>query len=142
MDKTCNRCGVSKPLGEFYRNHGTRDGYLNQCKTCKLEWEAERRKHPITGEAMRKRYRKFSKLPEQRWMHDEATRRQRRRYPEKYKARTAAMNAVRDGRLQRQPCEVCGSFAQAHHDDYSKPLEVRWFCFRHHKEVHANGLGH
>jgi len=45
-------------------------------------------------------------------------------------------NAIRDGRLSRQPCEVCQApEAQAHHADYSKPLEVRWLCFRHHREL-------
>jgi hypothetical protein len=24
-----------------------------------------------------------------------------------------------------------------HHDDYSKPLDVRWFCRRHHLLHHA-----
>ena len=38
--------------------------------------------------------------------------------------------------LDPQPCEVCGESAQRHHDDYSKPLEVRWLCTRHHGEVH------
>lgn len=27
---------------------------------------------------------------------------------------------------------------QAHHDDYSKPLEVRWLCPSHHKLHHLN----
>lgn len=40
------------------------------------------------------------------------------------------------GRLVRKPCEACGSEkSQAHHDDYSKPLDVRWFCFKHHREI-------
>jgi len=44
---------------------------------------------------------------------------------------------VKAGHVQRQPCEVCGaSNAQAHHDDYSKPLEVRWLCPTHHGEQH------
>ena len=31
----------------------------------------------------------------------------------------------RDGRLIRQPCEVCGEVkSQAHHGDYGKPLDV------------------
>lgn len=24
-----------------------------------------------------------------------------------------------------------------HHDDYRKPLAVRWLCFRHHREFHT-----
>lgn len=38
--------------------------------------------------------------------------------------------------LIRQPCEVCGAKADGHHDDYSKPLQVRWLCRKHHREVH------
>lgn len=48
--------------------------------------------------------------------------------------KTKARNAARV--LERQPCEVCGKKAEAHHDDYSKPLDVRWLCKRHHSEVH------
>jgi hypothetical protein len=40
-------------------------------------------------------------------------------------------------RLTPKPCEVCGSRpTEAHHDDYSKPLEVRWLCVLHHKAEH------
>jgi hypothetical protein len=58
------------------------------------------------------------------------------RNPEKRKAQWAVNNAIRDGRMVRQPCEVCGEKAQAHHDDYSKPFDVRWLCTTHHGEVH------
>jgi len=45
--------------------------------------------------------------------------------------------ALKKGKLIRQPCEVCGSMkADAHHDDYSKPLEVRWLCRSHHRKLH------
>lgn len=52
----------------------------------------------------------------------------------------AISNAIRDGKLTRQPCEVrkCKEpFAEAHHDDYSKPLDVRWLCKKHHTEHHV-----
>ena len=57
--------------------------------------------------------------------------------PEKYNASKLVNNAVRDGRLKKQPCETCGNDAQAHHDDYSKPPDVRWLCRKHHLEVHG-----
>ncbi len=57
------------------------------------------------------------------------------------RARTAVSNAIRDGRLERGACEVgedCSGPIHAHHDDYSKPLEVRWLCKRHHDAFHAS----
>lgn len=44
--------------------------------------------------------------------------------------------AKQEGLIQQEPCESCGSAAEAHHDDYTKPLEVRWLCRRHHAELH------
>lgn len=55
----------------------------------------------------------------------------------KERARRVIAHAVADGTLVRQPCEVCGqSNAEAHHDDYTQPLEVRWLCRPHHMELH------
>jgi hypothetical protein len=58
--------------------------------------------------------------------------------PERLKARDAVNNAVKAGKLSKQPCAVCGSSARihGHHEDYSKPLEVIWLCPVHHKERH------
>ena len=57
----------------------------------------------------------------------------------RYAARWAVRRAVASGALVRNPCEVCGNpKAQGHHDDYSKPLVVRWLCASHHREHHAN----
>lgn len=55
---------------------------------------------------------------------------------EKKRARNAVTKALRDGRLQREPCEVCGAAGEAHHEDYAKPLDVRWYCRRHHLQRH------
>lgn len=59
------------------------------------------------------------------------------RNPEKRQAHIIVGNAVRDGRLHKQPCEICGDAkADAHHDDYSKPLDVRWLCRPCHSDLH------
>jgi hypothetical protein len=56
----------------------------------------------------------------------------------KVKAAQAMVHrAVKEGRLNRQPCEFCGSLkTDGHHDDYSKPLSVRWMCRRCHNIYH------
>jgi hypothetical protein len=43
--------------------------------------------------------------------------------------------AVRSGKLNPLPCQQCGNAerVQGHHRDYTKPLEVIWFCGRHHR---------
>jgi hypothetical protein len=57
--------------------------------------------------------------------------------PVKKHARNLVAAALRHGRLVRQPCEVCGWMeAQAHHDDYDKPLDVQWLCRMHHEQHH------
>lgn len=65
--------------------------------------------------------------------------RERARYPDQYHARSVVREAVRAGRLVRQPCELCGDAqAEAHHPDYAKPLDVRWVCRRCHRErIHS-----
>lgn len=61
----------------------------------------------------------------------------RSRDPEKIAARNMVRHRIADGRMQRKPCEICLSRnAHAHHDDYSKPLDVRWLCPKHHAEYH------
>lgn len=56
---------------------------------------------------------------------------------EKIAANYRVFSAIRAGELKRMPCEACGSQrVQAHHDDYEKPLEVRWLCPSCHKRHH------
>jgi hypothetical protein len=52
------------------------------------------------------------------------------------KATTTVQNAIRDKRLERQPCFICGAKAQAHHPDYNAPLAVSWLCCTHHAQTH------
>jgi hypothetical protein len=46
-------------------------------------------------------------------------------------------HAFKLGILVREPCEICGrKDSEAHHDDYLKPLEVRFLCRPHHFRFH------
>lgn len=59
------------------------------------------------------------------------------KHPEKHQAHRLMTSAIRRGELIRGPCEVCGEAkTDGHHDDYSKPLSVRWLCRTHHIEAH------
>ena len=62
----------------------------------------------------------------------------RKRYPEKYRAHLLVQYALRAGEMSRQPCEVCGiEKTEAHHDNYNRPLDVRWLCHKHHMKIHT-----
>lgn len=59
----------------------------------------------------------------------------------KQTCRLLTLAAIRKGVLSYLPCEVCGvddDTVEAHHDDYSKPLQIRWLCSWHHAEHHKN----
>lgn len=95
-------------------------GY-RKCGTCQIWME----------ETIVKRYRclSCSNRLAKSYNHDPATR-------HKHLARNALRNAIRLGNIKRLPCEECGGRAEAHHHDYSKPLDVKWLCVKHHRELH------
>jgi hypothetical protein len=56
---------------------------------------------------------------------------------QRLKAISAVALARYHGTLIPQPCEVCGATkVHAHHDDYSRPLDVRWLCPLRHRHQH------
>lgn len=62
----------------------------------------------------------------------------RRANPERYRAHVSVQAALSSGAIEKGPCEVCGStIVDGHHDDYSKPLAIRWLCRKHHVQLHA-----
>lgn len=69
--------------------------------------------------------------------------------PMRVKAAALVTAAIKRGVLERLPCEICGAYGKdnngvsivhAHHDDYRKPLHVRWLCRTHHMEWHQHNL--
>ena len=64
--------------------------------------------------------------------------------PKKRAVHVKVGNAIRDGHLVKQPCEVCDTTENivAHHCDYNKPFDVMWLCAQHHSDWHdLNGEG-
>ena len=149
--KTCFKCSRSLPATEFYRHPQMDNGRLGKCKECTKRDARGNREKRIdyyraydrargsrqSSERARELYRAN---PEPR---REAKRRWAAKNPLQRRATTAVGNALRDGKLHRAPCEVCGTSdnVQGHHDDYSRPLDVRWLCVTHHAEHHKQQRG-
>lgn len=134
--KTCFKCSRELPLEEFYRHPQMGDGHLNKCKECTKADVTARRRANIDHYREYDR-RRFHEDPERRAAQYLNSSEMKYLYPEKYRARYTVHNAIRDGRLERKPCEACGTArSEAHHEDYSRPLDVRWLCRVHHEAVH------
>lgn len=131
--KTCRGCNRTLPLDHFWRRQRGRDGFNPRCKDCLA-------KTPEQRAADREYTRRWNQANPER--HEAGVQAYCRRHPERRAARNAVYYATKRGKLERQPCEVCGdSDSQAHHDDYSRKLEVRWLCRTHHGETHRLLLG-
>ena len=138
--RTCCVCGaLFEPSGKGYR-----------CSPCRREydraWRIKRKAEgkPVRGEMPREYFRAHRKVYYARPEARERRNAHMRAYAkaeanrERFLARWKVNRALAKGRLVRQPCEVCGALrVHAHHDDYSKPLDVRWLCRQHHDEHHA-----
>ncbi len=107
------------------------DGHLNKCKTCVKSRVGKHR------EANLDTIRAYDRARGNRQGYG-YVKGYRESNPRKYKAHNSVNNAIRDRRLIKGSCEVCGATeTHGHHDDYSKPLDVRWLCAIHHNEWHT-----
>lgn len=148
--KRCSACGTQKPLMLFFRNRSSADGHGWQCKDCHGRGvRSSRRKHAPKVLAQKRKWNLAhselvkAKARRYRAKHREEVRayvaRVKQERPERYAAKLAVRNAVRRGDLSRPSrCENCGERRRlnAHHPDYSKPLEVKFLCHRCHGDEH------
>ena len=145
--QTCSKCKSQKPHSEYYKSSKT------VCKPCCLEKCAEYReknrekvrahdRERNNTDARRKdrrdRNRRKYENPEFRASETARHKRNVEKHPIRHSAVWAANNAQKAGKLHKEPCQRCGQVdnVQAHHEDYSKPLDVVWLCPKHHGERH------
>jgi Autographiviridae endonuclease VII len=88
--KRCNVCGELKPLDDFYRASGMRDGHRNDCKPCNLA--AKKARTALVPQANLERVKRWQRENPERL---NAYRREYRRRPER-------KVADRDGHLRRK----------------------------------------
>ncbi len=159
--KKCRQCEIEKELRFFYVHSAMKDGHLNKCIECVKDRVSIHRSKNITKiraydrkrgltdkRKCLNRKRSRERYEQYKWAKIEWVKQNRikiRKYKTdwgkrnkiKVNAALKARRAVQKGRIIKLPCEVCGDVrSQGHHDDYSKPLEVRWLCQKHHKELH------
>lgn len=150
--KVCRECKIEKPLFDFYKHSRMADGHLNKCIECvktrvdkhreanleKIrEYDKKRGNQPHRVEAREK----YAKTEAGQQARKRANVEQKKRYPMRYAARKMTGNAVRDGKLIKSTnCSICNSAEriEGHHDDYTKPLEVRWLCKSCHTKWHQH----
>lgn len=144
MKKRCCRCGEEKPLDQFSIDNRKPHGRGSSCRECRRAYCRVWTKKPHVR-ASKRRYARTARDLAIEWQrkyyatHPDKVRESRARWcaanKHKRRAHSAVANALRQGRLKRGPCETCGAMpTEAHHDDYSRPLDVKWFCRLHHCE--------
>lgn len=151
MEKQCRNCGKVKPLSEFYAHVKMMDGHLNKCKECvKARVKAHRDNnlekvraydrargnfpHRVAARAS------YAKTEAGKLSHAISAMKWQQNHADRKHASHIVRNALRDGRLKKPPCcfvPECGEMkVDAHHPDYSRPLDVVWLCRKHHSACH------
>ena len=130
-EKHCSHCKAVKPVADFPRDRSTKTGYNKWCRECVRNKDAK----PARVESRRA------------YEHTEKGKTRRERYPERELAGNILRKAVKAGQIVRPgKCQECSSaprnrlghvMIEAHHPDYSKPLDVMWLCKPCHAAEHS-----
>jgi hypothetical protein len=150
--KVCRDCQIEKPISDFYKHSQMFDGHLNKCIVCVKNRVLKHRQTNI--DAIRKYDKERSKKPHRIQAKKDyeqtekgkltkkiAMKTYNAKHPLRYAAHIVVNNAIRDKKLIAQKnCSVCNSTTkiEGHHDDYTKPMDLRWLCEKCHKEWHKH----
>ena len=139
--KECSTCCEVLPLSAFNRNCRAKDGRVSRCKGCEKKYYGKY--YQKNKAKILEKHRKYLQSPAGRGVQRKVAAKQRLKFPEKRKAYDAFKYAVIQGKVVKQPCSCGDAKVEAHHEDYSKPLDVVWMCRQCHINLHSlQGVSH
>lgn len=147
--RPCRDCGEPVKIPPVVP--GKRKQYPTRCTKCFWLKYGDHQKAARRADSAKERRREWNRSRERgesvkarEIRHAEAY---RSNYPEKQRAKQVLALAIKRGEIQRPTaCPSCGdesrgrdgrALIQAHHHDYSKPLDVQWLCVNCHAAIHA-----
>lgn len=141
--KRCKACRLEKPESDFPTYKAGRwSGTRSTCRVCwNSKWGpvivAHSNRYYHENESFRRKAlaRARKQHASDKRIHNKRNADYAIRHPDRNSAKVKVMVAVRSGQLVPDRCH-CGRKAHAHHDDYSRPLDVIWLCPTHHVERH------
>lgn len=142
---TCRGCLQTKNLTDFYRHAQMGDEHLNYCRACVRARVSKHRAENLEriqaydrgrGQLEHRKTAVAARAP--RYASAQAGSEWGKRNRQKTAAQVRLRRAVKKGIIAVQLRERCGYGigVQAHHEDYSKPLDVIWLCTKRHGERH------
>lgn len=125
----CPACQTAKPSADFYADSRAANGLKPQCKACHIATTMRTRDPEKQREANREHMRRARNRDPEKFRARERNRKPQD--PVKVGARQILNAAVHSGEVIRPSCcALCsgGGRIEAHHSNYSRPLDVLWLC--------------
>ncbi len=144
--KPCIKCNEVKPLSDFYRHARMKDGHFNKCISCAKNDSIKNREinsdyykeyDSFRGKTRKKKSIDIGREFRKKWefLNQDAVR-----------CHKEVAKAIKSGLLDKPiVCPKCNivldkSKIHAHHEDYLKPLDVVWMCYKCHAKHHGRDI--
>lgn len=140
--KTCTNCQQQKPRSAFRPRSSMPHLLQSLCRDCERATSKTYKQSAIgkvnqsSAETTYKRSDKGKRAQKQSKLVQQV------RNGDRLAARSTLKHALAAGQVKRWPMcampDCCESIVEAHHPDYSRPLDVVWLCPEHHDELHRH----
>ena len=137
--KKCAECGRDLSLGEFSKNKNSKDGLQSRCRQCFSAYN--RANYAANREKIKRSVSAYKINNPEKVL--ETRRRTCIKNPTRMNASRVVDAAVKAGSIVNPGvCYGCGCASdehriEAHHHDYSKPLDIVWLCTPCHRRMDA-----